>query len=156
MRAQASHQQQPMCNEFFSKARLIIPSQVLPVQPSLDPLFHPLSLNKHPEAKPGITHLASYEAGSESFTYTLTFTPPASPERGTLTITPISWVWRLRLKELENMPRVYIPSSPPCTKLFLHHERGNNPPLSASRSQPQSISACFRPAVTSLVHGLAL
>lgn len=39
-----------MCNELFSKARLIIPSEALPAQPSLDPLLHPMSLNKHLKA----------------------------------------------------------------------------------------------------------
>ena len=41
---------------------------------------------------------------SKRLTYIPLFTPAANPE--TLIVIPISWVWRLRLRELKNLPGV--------------------------------------------------
>ena len=82
-------------------------------------------------------------AGSKSSTYAPSFIPSASPEMGTVVTAPTSWVWRLRLRELENLPRVYVCALNPTLSCFC-------------AVNGLSASARFRLDVLFLFHGLAL
>lgn len=93
------------------------------------PVLSSSVINKHPEANAHPEALALCQAlRVQGFAYAPPFVPPASPEMGTVITTPTSWVWRLRLRELEDLLRGHMPCSQPRSKLLLCCKRGNSLP----------------------------